>query len=51
MKIEKLNNKKKIIIGVIVLIGIISIITIATSKAAYKSTQSIGIVNGTISIV
>ena len=50
MKIETLkkDNKKKITIGVIAVISIISTIILASSFAKYKLTESIPLANGTI---
>ncbi len=50
MKIEilKKDNKKKIAIGIIAIISIISVLIFARSFVKYKLTQSIPLVNGTI---
>ncbi len=44
----KKDNKKYLIIGLIILIAIIATIVLATSLGAYRSTQSIELANGTV---
>jgi len=48
MKIEKIKNYKKIIIGGLITVGIIITLILMTSKAKYKNIQSIHLASGTI---
>ncbi len=50
MKLEtiKRNNKKKIIIGSMIVLSVVGCITLTTTRAKYKSVQSIKLANGTV---
>ncbi len=48
MKIEKMKNHKKIIIGGLITLGIIGSLILTISKAKYKNVESIDLANGII---
>ena len=48
MKLEKIRNHKKIVIGGLIAVGIIATLILITSKAKYKNIQTLDLVNGTI---
>ena len=48
MKLEKIKNHKKIIIGGLITVGIITTLILTTSKAKYKNIETLDLVNGTI---
>jgi len=48
MKIEKIRNHKKTIIGGLVTVCLITTLILTTSKAKYKNIQSIDLASGTI---
>jgi len=48
MKLEKIKNHKKIVIGGLITLGFITTLILTTSKAKYKNVQTLDLVNGTI---
>ncbi len=48
MKLEKIGNYKKIIIGGLIVVGVIAALILTTSKAKYKNIETMDLVNGTI---
>jgi len=48
MKIEKIRNHKRIIVGGLITLGVITTLILTTSKAKYKNIQTMDLVNGTI---
>jgi len=48
MKLEKIKNHKKIIIGGLITVGIITTLILTTSKAKYKNIETLDLVNGII---
>ena len=50
MKLEKLNEgkSKKMLVGVIAIVAVLSIGIFAASRAKYRSTKSINIAKGTV---
>ncbi len=52
MKLEtiKRNNKKKIIIGSMVVLSVVACLTLTTSRAKYRSVQNLKLASGTVKI-